>query len=215
MARPLLPRVLAALNIEELTDAELHETVGSISTASATSALVKNNPPMAASVTLLVTKDGTLVAANKTVSDDRTKLKSDLGTEALARAAVQGELRTYLTYASNLAQNVTDLHGAGLNERGPRAPRGTVPPVPGGIDIRPPVKGHGRVRVAVHEGGSTRLQYVAEQSADGVTWSPLGTGRGKTRMLSGTSGTKIWVRFASVRGQLQSDFCAGVQVTIP
>jgi hypothetical protein len=56
---------------------------------------------------------------------------------------------------------------------------------------------------------------VAEQSADGINYSPLGLGRGKTRTLTGASGTKIWVRFAMVRGELQSAWSTPVLVTIP
>ena len=89
------------------------------------------------------------------------------------------------------------------------------PPVPEGIDLKPPKKGHGKMVVAVHETGTVRRRYAAEQSPDGITWSPLGVGRGKTRTLTGASGTKIWVRFATVRGSQQSEFCTAVLVTIP
>jgi hypothetical protein len=86
---------------------------------------------------------------------------------------------------------------------------------PDAIDVKPPKKGHGRMTVSVHETGKTRHQYVAEQSPDGVTWSQLGNGRGKTRVITGASGTKVWVRFALVRGQAQSDWSTPYLVTIP
>ena len=215
MGRTLVARYLATQDFSTLTDAETHDLVAAIKTASKTSTLVLNNPPMATSAAALLTKDATLVTANTAVSDDRTKLKTDLGTEALARADLHGELRTYATFASNLAKSLADLQGTGVNDRAPRAPRGTPPPVPGAIDSKPPAKGHGKLVVSVHETGSTRYLYVAEQSADGLTWAPLGIGRGKTRTLTGASGTKIWVRFAAVRGQLQSDWCIAQLVVIP
>jgi hypothetical protein len=99
-----------------------------------------------------------------------------------------------------------------VNGRAPRTPKGTPPPVPGAIDSRPPARGHGKLLLSVHETGSTRYQYVAEQSADGITWSQLGVGRGKTRTLTGASGTKVWVRFATVRGQLQSDWLSALVI---
>jgi len=203
MGRALVPRYLAALNIDKLTDPEVHELVGQIKTASATSALVLESQPMATSVAALLTKDGTLTSANTSVANDKIKLKIDLGAEALARADLKGELRTYVTFASNLARSPADLEGAAVTARAPRLPRGTLPPVPGAVDSRIPAKGHGKIVVSVHESGSTHYQYVAEQSADGTTWTPLGVGRGKTRTITGASGTKVWVRFATVRGQVQ------------
>ena len=214
MGLSLIKRYLALQDFSTLTDAETHDLVGRIKTASKTSTLVLNNPPMATSAAALITKDATLTTANTTVSDDRTKLKTDLGTEAEARAEVHGELRTYATFASNLAKSLVDLQGSGVNERAAKTPKGTPPPTPGAIDSKPPAKGHGKLVVSVHETGSIRHHYVAEQSPDGVTWSQLGVGRGKTRTLTGASGTKVWVRFATVRGQLQSDWLAAL-VVIP
>jgi hypothetical protein len=215
MTRPLVPRFLAALDPSQLTDAEVHELVGQITTASKTSTLVLNNPPMAASVAALGTKEATLATSNTAVANDKVKLKTDLGTEALARADVEGELRTYVTFASNFAKSPADLQGAGVAQRAARPAKGSVPPVPGAIDSKIPVKGHGKLVVAVHETGSTHYHYVAEQSPDGTTWSALGVGRGKTRTLTGASGTKVWVRFATVRGQVQSDWNTATLVTIP
>lgn len=48
----------------------------------------------------------------------------------------------------------------------------------------------------------------------GVTWSGL-AGGGKSRKLSGKSGTSMQVRFALVRGQLQSPWSQPVVVTFP
>ena len=54
-----------------------------------------------------------------------------------------------------------------------------------------------------------------ERFPDGTTWSPLGLGYGKTRTILGASGTKVCVRMATIRGELQSDWCTPVLVTIP
>jgi len=77
---------------------------------------------------------------------------------------------------------------------------------------------HGSARkttVSVHETGTTRHLFIAQQSVDGVNWTALGIGYGKTRVVTGASGAKIWVRFAMTRGQLQSDWCTPVLVTLP
>jgi hypothetical protein len=79
-------------------------------------------------------------------------------------------------------------------------------------------KTHGSpVRVTAVYGGTGRPHFVAESSPDPVgaaTWSAL-AGAGKSRALSGASGTRVWVRFATVRAALQSDWCAPVLVVLP
>ncbi len=56
---------------------------------------------------------------------------------------------------------------------------------------------------------------MAQSSLDGITYAQLGVGHGKTRVVTGASGTKVWVRFAMVRGQQVSDWSIAVLVTIP
>jgi hypothetical protein len=46
------------------------------------------------------------------------------------------------------------------------------------------------------------------------TWAVI-PGTGKSRRLTGKSGTSVWVRFALVHGQLQSDWSNPVLVTFP
>jgi hypothetical protein len=60
-----------------------------------------------------------------------------------------------------------------------------------------------------------RHEYAAEQSLDGVTWEQLGLGHGKTRVVTGASGTKVWVRFATVRAGGKSEWSTPQLVTIP
>lgn len=94
----------------------------------------------------------------------------------------------------------------------------TAPPeIPQSLDVKIPKTAKGRARVSVHETGDTHGRYVAESSPDPVgptTRSPL-PGTGKSRTLTGPSGTKVWVRFARVRGQMQSDWSTPVLVTLP
>jgi hypothetical protein len=51
-------------------------------------------------------------------------------------------------------------------------------------------------------------------SLDGTNYTPL-TGHGKQRTVTGAPGTKVWVRFATVRGELQSPWCTPVLITLP
>jgi hypothetical protein len=215
MGRTLVPRYLAAMDISRLTDADAHALVGNIKVAAPTSALVLASAALQASVAALTTKDASLEKANTTVDNDRQALKIDLSTEALARSDLHGELRTYTTLLTNVAKSPADIHAGGLPPAPPRPSRNTPPTVPESIDTKPPKTGHGKTRVSVHETGTTRHQYVAQQSVDGTTWAALGTGLGKSRVVTGASGAKIWVRFAMVRTGMQSDWCTPVLVTIP
>jgi len=86
---------------------------------------------------------------------------------------------------------------------------------PAQIVQNPGKKGSGMLRASVHETGLTRRHYAAQGSVDGgVTWTNL-PGNGKSRTLTGKSGTTMEVRFALVRGQLQSPWSQAVVVTFP
>jgi hypothetical protein len=56
--------------------------------------------------------------------------------------------------------------------------------------------------------------FVAPSSLDGTNYTPL-TGHGKQRTVTGAPGTKVRVRYATVRGELQSPWCTPVLVTLP
>ena len=215
MGRTLVPRYLAALDFSKLNDEDVHTLVGDIKQVATTSQLVLGSPAMQASVAALGTKDATLTKTNTAVSTDRQNLRTDTAAEAVARADLHGELRTYATFVSNGAKSPADVHAAGLPPQAPRPPRNQPPTVPESIANKPPKKGHGKTTVVVEETGPTRHQFVAQQSLDGITWAALGVGFGKTRSVTGASGTKVWVRFAMVRGQLQSDWSTPVLVTVP
>jgi hypothetical protein len=215
MARNLVPRYLAALELSSMADDKIQTLTGDIALAAKTSALVAASVPMQTSVAALATKSATLLAASAAVTADHAKLRIDIATEAQARSDILGEVRTYTTLVTNVAKSPADLHAAGLAPQPPRTPRNTPPTVPGLIVNKPPKTGHGKTTVSVEETGPTRQQYVAQDSLDGVTYTQLGMGFGKTRVVTGASGTKVWVRFAMVRGQVQSDWSVPLQITIP
>jgi hypothetical protein len=88
---------------------------------------------------------------------------------------------------------------------------------PESIDVKPGKKGSGKVTVSAHELGSTRRSYAAQMSPSPITatsWVSL-TGAGKSRKLSGPSGTQVWVQFALMRGSLLSAWSTAVLVTFP
>src|SRR5262249_3315920 len=154
-------------------------------------------------------------ASNKAVADDHQKLRADLAAEAQDRTDLQGELRTYAALLVGGAKTPGDGEQGGLPSAPPRPPRNTPPPVPQQHDQVIPKTGHGKLKVAVHETGTYKGKYVAEQSLDGVNYTQLGVGQGKTRVVTGAPGTKVWVRFAQVRAGLQSAWSVPIMVTIP
>jgi len=214
MRRTLVPRFSPTLELSSMSDEALHALAADLALAAKSSPLVAASPTMQACVAALATKDGALASSNQTVADDHAKLHVDIGAEALARADLVGVVRTYATLITNDAKSFADVQSAGF-PAGPRAPRNSPPTVPEMIIVRPPRSGHGKTRVIVEETGPTKHQYVAEQSLDEVTWTQLGVGLGKTRVVTGASGTKVWVRFAMVRGQVQGGWSTPILITIP
>jgi hypothetical protein len=213
--RSLVPRHLSSLGISRLTNAELIDVVAAVKLAAPDSDLVQSDPATQASVASMEVRGDALAQAGAGVTDARTTLMLALAAEAECRAELQGELRSFVTLITNRAKSPTDVQKSGLPPARPRPPRNQQPQAPVQIDNRPPRTGHGRTVVIVHETGPTRLQYIAEQSVDGLTWAALGVERGKTRIVTGRSGDQIWVRFAAVRGRLVSAWSTPILVTIP
>ncbi len=168
-----------------------------------------------ATIAALAAADADLVTANKTVAADRNQLRLDISAEAQARSLVVGGARSVVTSVTNVARSPADLVDAGLPAAPPRPPRNQPPTVPEQLYVTYPRTGLGKAKVGVHETGPTHYAYIAQQSADGITWGPLGVDQGRTRTLTGASGTRVWVRFAMVRAQQVSAWSAAVLVTLP
>jgi hypothetical protein len=108
------------------------------------------------------------------------------------------------------------LASMGFEERAAPPPKAPVVP-PDAIDIKLPSKLRGQFTASARETGRARWRYAAEWSPDPIgenTWVTL-PGYGKTRKVTGPSGSKVWVRFARVRGEVQSAWSTPVLVTIP
>jgi hypothetical protein len=209
-------RYLAELNLGQLDDKGRHHLVTGIQQGAPKSALVQGDPAMQATVASLVKADGGLTQANDAVAGDRAKLRADIATESTARGVLDGFLRTFVAQAQAGATSPEDLVTAGLVYRPPAVAKKLAPEAPVDIVTKVPQRGHGKVTVSVQDLTATRLGYVAEWSPDPIgTWTPLGVGHGKTRVVTGASGTKIWVRFAAVRGTTQSEWSTPTLLTIP
>jgi hypothetical protein len=140
----------------------------------------------------------------------------DVAAQNTARDANDKVLTLVKALVEAGATSADDIKSMAFTPRGGRVPAPALVP-PDSIDIKMGKKGHGKVKVAAHEIGSTRRKYAAQMSPDPIgasTWANL-PGAGKSRWLTGKSGTSAWVRFALMYGQAQSDWSAPVLVTFP
>ena len=215
MARSQRKRLHISMDLSRVDDKWRHDTIAGIVQLAPTSPLFAI-PAIQASVTELGALGASLKADNDTVAADRTKLASNIEIEANTRRAVDGELLALKAAVENKSTKPSDLASIGFEERVAPQVNAQVT-APESIDIKLPRKLRGQFTASAHEIGKTRWRYAAEWSPDPIgenTWAPL-SGYGKSRKVTGPSGTKVWVRFARVRGQVQSEWSTPVLVTIP
>jgi hypothetical protein len=211
-----LHRLRIALNLAGMTDAELLQLVVAIVALAPQSALM-NVAAIASSVAALGTKS----AAFKTVSDevaaDEEKLRNDKTAKLAARGVLENEVTSLAGLVGANAKDAAEAATLAFKVRTAPPVAMGVPEVPEAVDVVIPKRGHNKCKVSVHETGTTHGRYVAEWSPDPIgptTWASL-PGTGKSRTITGASGTKVWVRFARVRAQLQGGWSTPVLVTIP
>jgi hypothetical protein len=210
-----ITRFHIALDLSTLDDVKRAGLIAGVQKLAPQSTLMQI-PAIAASVAALGKKGATLVTSNAAVGADEKQLKADVLTRDVARNAVDVEFVTLRTLVANNATAPSDITSMGFLLSDPASRTRTQPAAPSEILTRFG-KAHGKARVTVNETGTTKGRYVAESSPDPIgpaTWSPL-PGNGKQRVLTGATGTKVWVRFAQVRYGLQSDWSAPVLVTLP
>jgi len=133
--------------------------------------------------------DSNLTTAGLKVDTDKNQLRIDVAAEAQARSIVVGLVRSVVTAVTNVAQSPADLHNAGIPAAPPRPPKNQPPAVPQQLNVTFPKRGHGKATVTVEETGPTKHEYAAQSSLDGVTWIQLGVSHGKTRAVTGATGT--------------------------
>jgi hypothetical protein len=175
------------------------------------------NTPMQQAVATLGSTFTTFKSAGTTSAASAKQHKLDVAAEVAAKADNDRALLLVKSLAENGAKSADDIASMAFTPLHPgRTPNVALLP-PDSIDITMGKKGHGKVKVAAHETGSTRHRYAAEMSPDPIaanTWTVI-PGTGKSRRLTGKSGTSVWVRFALVHGQQQSDWGTPVLVTFP
>jgi hypothetical protein len=173
-------------------------------------------PAIAASLAALTAKGATLATDVSAVSANEKVFKASVSARNAARLAFDLEIDTLRTLVENNANAPGDVTGMGFALLTLNKASRTPPDPPAALIVKIG-KAHGKARVSVAGNGYLGC-FAAQVSPDPQTatsWSDL-PGKGKERRLSGyASGTKLWVRFATVRFGMQSDYCTPVLVTIP
>jgi hypothetical protein len=202
------------LALSTMDDAELLVLAGNIGTLGPQSPLFANGI-IASGVNTIAAKAVTFTASCKTVKDTAKQLSDDKTAKGAVRVALETEITAFVGNATNIATTLAQLTSLALTPRPQVVMPKLGPPVPGLLIAKMPKYQKGYFDVSVNEIGGTRGRYAAESSPDPIaTWTVL-SGTGKSRRVFGVSGTKVWVRFARVRGQVQSDWCAPLLVVIP
>jgi hypothetical protein len=210
----VLNRLRIALNLTNMSDAELLQLVVAIVALAPQSALMQIQA-IASSVAAITTKGATFKTTSDAVTADEEKLRNDKTAKRAARGALENEVTSLAGLVGTNAKDAAEAATLAFQVRSGNVVAKDPPAAPGAVDIVIPKRGHGKCKVSVHETGGIRGRYVAEWSPDPIgTWTSL-PGVGKSRTITGASGTKVWVRFARVRAQLQSDWSTPVLVTIP
>ncbi|MFT3771524.1 MAG: hypothetical protein QM820_39420 [Minicystis sp.] len=212
MSNKTTPKWRVALNTNTLTDATRASLFAGIEKVSKQSALLQV-PAIATSFAALATKSAALATTVAECAVTEKQLKSTVSRRDLAREAYDRELVCLKSLVEHNAADAGDVTGMGLPLLVTVKPSKAPPAPPAGLVVKIG-KAQGKARVSV----GSRGRYAAEVSphpAGETTWSPL-PGTGRERKLEGyASGTKVWVRFATVRYGMQSDWCTPVLVTIP
>ena len=215
MPRRSSNRFHVSMNLSQADDQRRHDTIASILQLAPTSPLYAV-PSIQASVTSLATLGASLKTINDTVAATRAGLASAIETEANTRRELDGELLSLKSMVENKATKTSDIVSMGFEERDAPPPKAQVTP-PDVIDIKLPSKLRGQFTASARELGKTRWRYAAEWSPDPMSensWAAL-PGYGKSRKVTSPSGARVWVRFARVRGQVQSEWGTAVLVTTP
>jgi hypothetical protein len=199
-----------------ITDKDRIDAAGALQASLNTSDIVKNSPVMQANIAQLASIAKLLPAASALVETDRKTLVADTGTMEKNRSDFDRLYNLHLDMLEHEAKAEDDLKKANVKPRGPKAP--ASPPVtPEQIDVKMPRRARGYATASVHETGKTRGEFDAQYSPDPygpTTWLEL-VGHGKSRRVTGASGTKVWVRFAQVKRGVRSAWSTPVLITIP
>jgi hypothetical protein len=210
MTTPVTARWRAALNTRLMNDADRENLVTGVQKAAPTSPLF---PVIAVSFAALGLKGAAFVAGVTAAAASKKVWRVSVAERDAARTAFDRELDTFKTLVENNASSAADVIGTGfaiLVRGGARQ----APPDPPEALLVTFGKARREARVTV-QGRGYLGRFVAEMASDpALLWSSL-PGTGKQRILTGASGTRVWVRFARVRSGMQSAWSTPVLVILP
>jgi hypothetical protein len=210
------PKLHALMGLSKMKEAALQDFASSLVKVGSQSPLFANTA-IAASIAAITTKVATYKASSQAAKDTATQLVDDKATREADRASLEQEISAYGGTACNVAADDASLASLGITPRPQVVIPKLAPAVPASFKTRMPKNLKGYFDISVEEPAGTRGKYAAQWSPDPVgtgTWADL-PGTGKSRRVTGASGTKVWVRFARVRGQSQSEWSAPQLVLIP
>jgi hypothetical protein len=209
-------RILLDVTALDTDDTAREKLVASILKLAPQSPVFLNNPAVQAEVTNLGKTQTTYVAARQTAAASGKQHSTDVTTANLAQIANNKSINLLRTLTENGATSLADIQSMAFVAYAGKPPVPDLVP-PDSIDVTLGKKGSGKAKVAAHELGTTRYHYAAQMSPNPITptsWTGL-PGEGKSRKLTGASGTQVWVQFALMRGQLQSAWSTPVLITFP
>jgi hypothetical protein len=204
---------ITALDLDDTARAQL---VAGIVKMAPQSPVFLNNTVVQAEVANLAKTQATYVTARQTAAASGKQHSVDVTAATIAQIANDKSLNLLRTLTENGATSVADVQSMAFVAYAGRPPAPALVP-PDSIDVKLGKKGSGKVTVSAHETGTTRQHYAAQMSPNPITatsWGGL-TGGGKSRKLTGQSGTQVWVQMALTRGQLQSAWSTPVLITFP
>jgi hypothetical protein len=214
MKKYVLQRFHIDLNMAELTDAQRDDLAASVAKLAPTSKLIQASPAMLASVTALAAKSTTFKSSRATTAATRQVLAANVDTENQSRAAVDLEILSLAGLVATGSTQPADITGAGFNQRPPPPQRPFAPP--DALDVTFPRRVKGRFRIAPkgNLGRNWAVQMAPDDDGQPGAWSDV-PGTAKTRTITGASGSRVWVRYAMLRGMEVSAWGTAVLVTIP
>ncbi len=212
MTTPITPRWRAALNTRLMNDIDREKLTAGIEQVAPSSALAKV-PAIAASLAALGPKSAAFVADVATAAQYRALWRTSAAVRDASRLALDLELDTLKTLVDNNATSAADVAGIGFALLTLTKASQAEPDPPAALLV---TFGKARREARVTVQGKGYLgRFVAQTASDPVTVWVDAPGTGKRRILTGASGTRVWVRFAAVRFGMQSAWSTPVLVTLP
>jgi hypothetical protein len=212
MTTSVMAKWRAALNTNILTDAARGTLLAGIAKVAPQSPLMQN-PVIAAGYAALTTKGETLATNVAAAAAAKQTFLAAINLRDLSRGAFDLELLAFKSLVEANAKSGNDITNMGFTLLSFTKASQSPPDPPVGALIVRIGKAHGKASVSVP--ATNRGRFAAEVSGDPIgTWSVL-AGTGRRRKLAAPTGTRLWVRFATIRYGMQSDWCTPVLVTMP